>query len=47
MAPSRPHFRSFSYKQDNFYNNVMWKNIQPVSGAGFQTHYLLNVSLLP
>ena len=25
----------------------MWKNVQPVSGAGIQTHDLLDMSLLP
>ena len=36
----------FSSKQYNFYNKSMWKNINPVYGAGIRTHDLQFMSLL-
>ena len=35
------------FKNYNFYNKYMCKNVHPVNGAGIWTHYLQNVSLLP
>ena len=46
----RPLFRLFfvfSNKQYNFYNKSMRKNVQPVYGAGIQTHDLSNISSPP
>ena len=40
-------FSVFSKKHYNFYNNIMWKNVHPVSGTGIWTYNLLNPSLLP
>ena len=41
------YFRPFQTNINIFYNNVMWKNVHPVSGAGIRTHDILYVSLLP
>ena len=51
MRHPRPLFRLFSvfFKQTSkqFYNKLMWKNVQPVYGTGIRTHDLQNMSLLP
>ena len=36
---------SVFFKQ-NFYSNIMWKNVRPVSGTGIRAQGLSNASLL-
>ena len=38
-------FWPFECKQYNLYAKLMWRNVRLVSGAGFRTNSLLNVSL--
>ena len=41
-------FSVFTIKQKvHFYNNLMWKNVHPVSGTGIQTYNHLVMSQLP
>ena len=42
MGYPRPLFKT----KNKFYNKLMWKNVNPVSGAGIQNHDLLIMSLL-
>ena len=41
------YFWTFSSKEYNLNNKLIWKFVHPVSSAGIQTHDLLNTSLLP
>ena len=41
------YFWSFQTNITIFYNNIMWKDVHPVSGAEIRTHDFLDMSLLP